>query len=77
MLSWVTILSSEIQRWQLCTIRWWPWPRFRFQKFGLKAGNKKHPSALSLSNEETWYTFRQFKLVERRDEERAELASDE
>lgn len=57
-------------------VRWWPWPRFRFQKFGLKAGNKKHPSALSLSNEETWYTFRQFKLVERRDEERAELASE-
>nr|DAD25498.1 TPA_asm: hypothetical protein HUJ06_026962 [Nelumbo nucifera] len=27
--------------------------RFRFQKFGLKAGNKEQPSALSLSNERT------------------------
>ncbi|XXG59861.1 hypothetical protein AAC387_Pa04g1872 [Persea americana] len=40
-----------MQRWQLCPRRWWPLPRFRFQKFGLKAGNKKHPSALSLLNE--------------------------
>lgn len=25
----VTILSSEMQRWLLCTRRWWPWPRNR------------------------------------------------